>query len=293
MELNPGQALLRSPPAMRPLARHRLHPFAATALALSSFLAVPRSPAQALATLHLQAAPGQTRVVAGNALAGPVQVRIFATSRPGFTAVPALPAEAVLPARGQRVIAHLYAGADTDGAVAATGLGLEAVPGDPRARAEDVAYRLPFDADAGIRVDQAWDGRFSHRDAENRYAVDFALATGTPVLAARRGTVMQVVDGVTGNRRAPGPDGVPANLVRVLHEDGTMAVYAHLAPGGMRVRPGEVVAAGQVLGLSGDSGLSTAPHLHFAVQANRGMRLVSLPFRMVVAAGELHFPRGD
>jgi len=71
-----------------------------------------------------------------------------------------------------------------------------------------------------------------------------------------------------------------ANLIRVLHDDGTMAVYAHLQRDGAVVAPEQRVRTGQHIGWSGNTGFSTGPHLHFAVQVNRGMRLVSLPFRM-------------
>ena len=71
-----------------------------------------------------------------------------------------------------------------------------------------------------------------------------------------------------------------ANFVRILHDDGTMAIYAHLATNGVLARVGQRVNAGQQIGLSGNTGFTTGPHLHFALQVNRGMRLVSIPFRM-------------
>jgi murein DD-endopeptidase MepM/ murein hydrolase activator NlpD len=71
-----------------------------------------------------------------------------------------------------------------------------------------------------------------------------------------------------------------ANFVRVLHDDGTMGLYAHLKPEGVLVRVGQRVRQGQRIGLSGNTGFTTGPHLHFAVQVNRGMRLVSIPFRL-------------
>ena len=71
-----------------------------------------------------------------------------------------------------------------------------------------------------------------------------------------------------------------ANFVRILHDDGTMALYAHLKTDGVLVRVGQQVQAGQQIGLSGNTGFTTGPHLHFAVQVNRGMRLISIPFRM-------------
>ncbi|MEE7545808.1 M23 family metallopeptidase, partial [Xanthomonas sp. Kuri4-1] len=64
-----------------------------------------------------------------------------------------------------------------------------------------------------------------------------------------------------------------------------------LAPGGVDVRPGQAVRAGQGLGRSGSTGFSTAPHLHFAIQLNGGMQLVSVPFRIAGPLGELRFPR--
>jgi murein DD-endopeptidase MepM/ murein hydrolase activator NlpD len=71
-----------------------------------------------------------------------------------------------------------------------------------------------------------------------------------------------------------------ANFVRIVHEDGTMAVYAHLQEDGVLVRPGQRVRTGQRIGTSGNTGFTTAPHLHIALQVNRGMRLESIPFRM-------------
>ena len=133
---------------------------------------------------------------------------------------------------------------------------------------------------AGSRIDQGYGGSFSHVDPQNRYALDFAANEGTPVLAAREGVVMQVesdFDKAGLNREKYGGR---ANFVRIVHDDGSMALYAHLKPEGVLVRTGQRVRAGQRIGLSGNTGFTTGPHLHFAVQVNRGMRLESIPFRM-------------
>ena len=153
-----------------------------------------------------------------------------------------------------------------------------------------VAYQLPFD-ERRFSVGQAPEGRFSHRDAENRFAVDFTLPEGTPVLAARAGRVTRVQSGFSGNGLAP-RDRERANYVRITHDDGSMAVYAHLKPEGVQVRTGQRVRKGQRIGLSGNTGFSTAPHLHFVLQVNRGMRLESIPLRMFGPLGELKFPGG-
>jgi murein DD-endopeptidase MepM/ murein hydrolase activator NlpD len=81
-------------------------------------------------------------------------------------------------------------------------------------------------------------------------------------------------------------------MVRLLHDDGAMSVYAHLKTDGVHVRVGQRVRAGQPIGLSGNTGFTTGPHLHFAVQVNRGMRLESIPFRMRSPQGPMRL-RGD
>jgi len=108
------------------------------------------------------------------------------------------------------------------------------------------------------------------------------------VLAARSGVVMQVAsdfDKAGLNEKYGGR----ANFVRILHDDGTMALYAHLQESGVHVRLGQRVQQGQRIGLSGNTGFTSGPHLHFVVQVNRGMRLESIPIRMRGPMGLLKF----
>ena len=186
----------------------------------------------------------------------------------------------MVPARGEVLLSRL--GGTTAGLV------LEAVPGHPGARPADVEYGWPLGTRT-LEIGQGWGGAFSHRDAENRHAVDFAVPEGTPVLAARDGVVMQVEARFAAGGLRPDGDIRRANFVRILPHDGTMALYAHLARDGVHVRPGERVRRGQRIATSGNTGHSAAPHLHFVVQANRGLRLQSLPFRMFGPAGILRF----
>ena len=65
----------------------------------------------------------------------------------------------------------------------------------------------------------------------------------------------------------------------ILHDDGTMSVYAHIDLASVNVRPGLHVRAGRQIARSGNTGFSSGPHLHFAVQQNIGMEVVSLPFK--------------
>lgn len=237
-----------------------------------------------LASLALEGGAAQWQARVENHLAGPVQIALRQDA--GTAPLPGLPLQTVLPSSANVVVARLQLPPDAP----RLALLLDAVPGDPSARPQDVAYRLPFDAKR-FQVTQAPQGRFSHGDAENRDAVDFALPEGTPVLAARAGKVMQVQGNFSGNGQDPLRDRERANFVRILHDDGSMAVYAHLRENGVLVRSGQRVEAGQRIGVSGNTGFSTAPHLHFVVQANVGMQLRSIPARIVAPQGELHFAR--
>ena len=81
-----------------------------------------------------------------------------------------------------------------------------------------------------------------------------------------------------------------ANLIRIVHDDGSMAIYAHLRENGAMVRVGQRVSLGQLIGYSGNTGFSSGPHLHFCVQINSAGHLVSIPFRMVGPNGFLTLP---
>lgn len=124
-------------------------------------------------------------------------------------------------------------------------------------------YTLPWPADLSFECTQSYNGKYSHG---GEHALDIVMPKGTPILAARAGTVIEIADGWG--------DGAPdtsymskANSVRILHEDGTVASYLHLLAGGMKVSVGDAVVAGQPIAESGDSGYSRMPHLHFVVKS--------------------------
>jgi len=133
--------------------------------------------------------------------------------------------------------------------------------GDPETRPDpDVRYALPFGGDAPRPVGQV--SGITHTGVQ-RHAVDFDMPVGTPVLAARDGVVLKVIDGF----REGGLD--PrlvrrSNTVMVAHDDGTIAQYTHLSPG-IPVREGARVRVGERLGVSGFTGYGKGPHLHFHV----------------------------
>lgn len=237
--------------------------------------------------LRLESADGGWLAWADNRLAGPVEVRLGSDNR-NVIGEPALPARATVPAGGSALVARLRL-VET-ARFKPLALRLDTVPGSVNARPRDYEYAFPLRT-RDLRVEQGWGGRYSHADPENRYAVDFAAQPGTPVLAAREGVVMQVErdtrEADASANSGPDRDGT---LIRILHGDGSMAVYAHLQAAD--VRTGARIHRGQRIGMSGNSGFSTGPHLHFTVQVNRGMRLESIPFRMFSDAGILRFVEG-
>ena len=197
---------------------------------------------------------------------------------------PVLPARIVLPGRTDTRAARISVVNPANGFTYR--FAYNYMPGDVNAKPDaDALYKLPFPAQRQFRVSQAFGGKASHLDEQNYYAVDITMPEGTPVLAARDGVVMTVDNDFFGNGLDMKKYGDRANNVRIVHGDGTMAVYAHLALESVRVHVGERVHAGQVLAASGDTGYATGPHLHFCVQRNANMRLVSVPLRFVGPAG--------
>lgn len=166
------------------------------------------------------------------------------------------------------------------------------VLGPPDAReAPDVTYRIPFAGGSAYEVTQAFFGEFSHNSPESEYAVDIAMPEGTPIVAARDGVVMDVNRDFSGNGDDFAKYAARANAVRILHDDGTMAEYAHLKLESVRVIPGSRVRAGQVIAESGNTGFSTGPHLHFVIQKNDGAALRSIPFTFRLEDGTLIKPQ--
>jgi murein DD-endopeptidase MepM/ murein hydrolase activator NlpD len=151
------------------------------------------------------------------------------------------------------------------------------IPGDPTSEHRpDRPYRAPFAIAAGFTVSQAYPAAETHTTADSRYAVDIAMPVGTGVFAARGGIVFEVAS--TNFRGGLEPaDAAAANLIRILHEDGTYAVYAHLNWNTIRVQPGDEVSRGEYIADSGNTGFTSGPHLHFAVLRNRGLGVESLP----------------
>jgi len=122
-------------------------------------------------------------------------------------------------------------------------------------------YNLPFQQGKAYKVIQGYGGLFSHSHVA---ALDFGMMTGTPVCAAR--------DGVVYSYKEDSDEGGPfkryklkANYIIIKHDDGSFGCYWHLQKNGVLVKQGKV-SKGQQIGLSGATGYTLWPHLHFSVK---------------------------
>lgn len=147
-------------------------------------------------------------------------------------------------------------------------------PGAARAQQEDLCtgyppqqdspYILPYPAGQAHPVIQGNCAPQQHpwtHHGTTRYAYDFGMPIGTPVLAAREGAVGFVRDNFSDDDHGKNQGNV------IVQPDGTVALYGHLTRKGSLVRVGQIVRQGEQIGLSGNSGESPTPHLHFQVIA--------------------------
>ena len=226
-----------------------------------------------------------------NSAGGPVSVDIRFEIADNVQSQPRLPARIVLPGLSETPAVHITP--IIANASFRYQLHYAYMPGDFRARqSSDAHYRLPFPESERFSIAQAFGGEVSHTDKQNHYAVDSAMPEGTPILAARDGVVMTVDNDFYGAGQDLSKYGDRANNIRIVHGDGTMAVYAHLQLESARVSVGDHVHAGQQIALSGNTGFTRGPHLHFVVQQNVNMDLVAVPFKFSGGNGEFVPERG-
>lgn len=114
--------------------------------------------------------------------------------------------------------------------------------------------------------------------------VDLAASIGTPVKAALSGTVT-----ATGNTDLQAGCYSYGKWVLLKHTNGLSTLYAHLSV--ISVGPGQTLHTGDIIGLSGSTGYTTGPHLHFTVFATEGVRVVRLgDVKAVTNCGNMEIP---
>lgn len=215
---------------------------------------------------------------------GPVQVELKLADAVNVLSEPELPARFVIPGQKEQLLAGLGA-LNLDRGFQYR-LNLVVIPGPPGSvKPEKLVLKVPFPEDKSYIVSQGFDGGQTHLGEDNRYAIDVVMPENSMIHAVRDGIVMDVEEDFNKGGTDLEKYVDKANHIRVLHKDGTMALYAHLGLAGVIVRPGARVRAGQAIARSGNTGFSSGPHLHFVIQQNIGMKLVSLPFEFALRNG--------
>lgn len=146
-------------------------------------------------------------------------------------------------------------------------------------------YRLPFKDGESYVMSQGYNGDFSH---QGKNSLDFTMPEGTRICAARDGIVITVKD--DSNRGCPNKRCMDdANNIVIYHEDGTFSEYAHLKKRGSKVQTGQIVKEGEVIGLSGNTGFTSGPHLHFEVYYFNKTEKITVPTKFKIDGNQIDF----
>lgn len=158
------------------------------------------------------------------------------------------------------------------------------VRGKLQAKPDNYVYRLPFVEGKSFAVGQGFHGKFSHF-GEDEFAVDFNLPLKSEVFAAREGRVVDIQESF--ERGGPDPAFKPfGNYIIIEHSDGTYGEYFHLAKEGALVEIGQKIERGKRIGLSGNTGYASHPHLHFGIYgAVNGETRRSFPIQFQIQEG--------
>lgn len=151
-----------------------------------------------------------------------------------------------------------------------------------------IPLRLPFDGSWFVLWGgRTWDDNKHASVSDMRYALDLLIykngntfsGKGTrnedyfawkqPVVAPGGGTIVVAEDGAADNQpNHPVAGNLYGNYVVIDHGTGEFSLLAHLNQGSVKVKVGEVVSAGQPIGRTGNSGMSTEPHIHYHLMDN-------------------------
>ncbi|HEY8896784.1 MAG TPA: M23 family metallopeptidase [Niastella sp.] len=132
-------------------------------------------------------------------------------------------------------------------------------------------YWLPYMPGKKFFLAQAANSHMSHKD---ELSLDFKMKKGSQICAAREGVVIEVKKdsdkgGLKDEYLSQG------NHIIIQHNDGSIAQYWHLEKDGAYVNVGDTIQKGQLIGLSGNTGYTAFPHLHFQVKDKTGKQILT------------------
>ncbi|GAL66621.1 M23 family metallopeptidase [Jejuia pallidilutea] len=146
-------------------------------------------------------------------------------------------------------------------------------------------YALPFSRGKQYKIIQGYNGDFTHNTKFSRYTLDFNLKIGDTINTSRDGVVIKIIEqhnkqGTTKKYRPYG------NHIIIYHKDNTFAQYVHLKQYGSLVKVGDSDKTNQPIALSGFTGLTTIPHLHFGVFKATTNGFISIPILLDAIPGK-------
>lgn len=138
-------------------------------------------------------------------------------------------------------------------------------------------YALPFLKGKRYKIIQGHNTNFTHKGAFSKYAIDFRMNVGQTICAMKDGVVVSVKE--DSNKGGRGKKYYKdANYIVIYHNDGLFTQYVHLKKDGAIIKRGDSVKKHQPIGYSGNTGMSTEPHLHFGVYKTTSKGFASLPY---------------
>lgn len=147
-------------------------------------------------------------------------------------------------------------------------------------------FKLPWPGGESSWVIQGNSSGLNH-DKDEEFAYDFRRRCGSPVLAARKGEVVDFED-----RHAANGSDKPNNFIWIKHDDGSVAKYLHLMTKSVKVKKGATVTQGQELAKVGNVGNSMTGHIHFiVVDKEKGGKNIPVAFSDSDLKGDKGIPR--
>lgn len=161
--------------------------------------------------------------------------------------------------------------------------------GDTAQEVIQQAFAFPFPKGQTLKIIQGYKGKYSHNSDYSKYALDFNLSVGDTITAVADAWVIGIIEDYKygGKDRKWRPY---ANFITLYHpESHIYTQYVHLDHKGSLVELGNFVRKGQAIGISGLTGFTSGPHLHFnaLVPAKKGMNSVKIAFENGIKGEDL------